>query len=145
MPASNLISATRTRPGHGSRAFCDRYLFRYADLHLIIILARDRDADGDTGYILYERGEEKEYVHVHADGSCEYNWSACAPDDPRLLALIAQVAPVEVRPAARAPHPLLAPHSPRLSYLCYRSGTGIWQVYKSTPRPIQCPHQPTPE
>jgi hypothetical protein len=54
---------------------------------------------------------------VSADGDCEYNWSACAPDDPRLLALIAQVAPVrvEVRPAAPAPHPPLAPHARKKS------------------------------
>ena len=49
---------------------------------------------------------------MSADGTCEYNGEACAPDDPRLLALIAQVAPVEVRPAARAPHPPPAAHSP---------------------------------
>ncbi len=59
-----------------------------------------RHADGTTGYGLYERGEQKEYAAVFADGSCYYNGLACAPDDPRLLALIAQVAPVEVRPAA---------------------------------------------
>jgi hypothetical protein len=55
-------------------------------------------------YFLYERGELKEYADVFADGNCKYNGVACAPDDPRLLALIAQVAPVEVRPAAPAPH-----------------------------------------
>jgi hypothetical protein len=42
---------------------------------------------------------------VFAIGRCMYNYVACAPDDPRLLALIALVAPVEVRPAAPAPHP----------------------------------------
>jgi hypothetical protein len=56
-------------------------------------------------YFLYERGKRKESAYVYADGRCEYNGVACAPDDPRVLALIAQVAPVEVRPAARAPHP----------------------------------------
>jgi hypothetical protein len=60
-------------------------------------------------YGLYERGEEKEYARVSADGDCEYNGVGCAPDDPRLLALIAQVATVEVRPAAPAPNPPLAP------------------------------------
>jgi hypothetical protein len=69
-------------------------------------------ADGDTAYYLYERGKSKERARVWADGRCEYNGEACAPDDPRLLALIAQVAPVEVRPAARAPHPPSARHSP---------------------------------
>jgi hypothetical protein len=54
----------------------------------------------------------KEYAYVSADGRCTYNYVACAPDDPRLLALIAQLAPVEVRPAARAPHPPIARHSP---------------------------------
>ena len=84
---------------HGPDGQCDgRYLYR--------------SANGTTGYILYERGEKKEYVHVYINGTCEYNDVACAPDDPRLLALIAQVAPVEVRPKTRAPHPLLAPHSP---------------------------------
>ncbi len=62
-----------------------------------------RNADGDTRYRLCERGEGKDEAYVSADGSCKYNGEACAPDDPRLLALIAQVAPVEVRPAARAP------------------------------------------
>ena len=72
----------------------------------------DRGIDGDTDYTLYERGKQKEYVIVYADGTCNYNGVACAPDDPRLLALIAQVAPVEVRPAAQPPtrnRPPLAP------------------------------------
>ena len=64
-----------------------------------------RHADGDTRYILYERGEEKEHAYASTDGDCRYNYEDCAPDDPRLLALIAMVAPVEARPAARAPHP----------------------------------------
>jgi hypothetical protein len=55
---------------------------------------------GGTGYRLFERGEPKESVTVFADGACVYNGEACALDDPRVLALIAQVAPVEVRPAA---------------------------------------------
>jgi hypothetical protein len=53
---------------------------------------------------LYERGERKANADVYADGRCWYNGVVCAPDDPRVLALIAQVAPVEVRPAAPAPH-----------------------------------------
>ncbi len=68
-----------------------------------------RWTDGDTGYGLYERGKQKDSAYVYADGRCTYNGVACAPDDPRLLALIALVAPVEVRSAAPAP---LAPHSP---------------------------------
>jgi hypothetical protein len=67
----------------------------------------ERWADRDSDYSLWERGERKESVIMSADGTCTYNGVACAPDDPRLLALIAQVAPVEVRPAARAPHPPL--------------------------------------
>jgi hypothetical protein len=68
-----------------------------------------RDAYGGIGYYsLFERGKEKKSTYVSAGGRCYYNGEVCAPDDPRLLALIAQVAPVEVRPAARAPHPLIA-------------------------------------
>jgi hypothetical protein len=71
----------------------------------------DRDADGDTWYGLCERGKVRESVLMSADGRCTYNGEECAPDDPRVLALIAQVAPVEVRPAARAPQPPSARHS----------------------------------
>jgi hypothetical protein len=71
-----------------------------------------RWADGDTEYRLYERGGQKADATVYADGTCKYNGEDCAPDDPRLLALIAQVAPVEVRPAAPAPYPPSARHSP---------------------------------
>ena len=63
-----------------------------------------RTARGTTGYRLYERGEEKDHALVFADGTyCEYNYVACAPDDPRLIALIALVAPVEVHPVTPAP------------------------------------------
>jgi hypothetical protein len=68
-----------------------------------------RNANEDTGYGLYERGKMKANASVDADGSCEYKHVVCAPDDLRLLAWIAQVAPVEVRPAAPAPHPPLRP------------------------------------
>ncbi len=78
--------------------FDGRYLHRYAN--------------GNTFYYLYERGKRKESADVFAGGRCYYNGEDCAPDDPRVLALIAQVAPVEVRPAASAPHPPLAAHSP---------------------------------
>jgi hypothetical protein len=71
-----------------------------------------RWTDGTTYYWLFERGKAKGHAIVSADGRCTYHYEDCAPDDPRLLALIAQVAPVEVRPAARAPHPPLAAHSP---------------------------------
>jgi hypothetical protein len=59
-----------------------------------------RWASGNTAYRLYERGKRKEYADVSADGSCSYYVEDCAPDDPRLLALIALVSPVEVRRAA---------------------------------------------
>ena len=73
----------------------------------------DRNAVGDTVYRLWERGETKDCAIVYANGlRCSYNIYACTPDDPRLLALIAQVAPVEVRPAARASHPPSLHHSP---------------------------------
>jgi hypothetical protein len=72
----------------------------------------DRWAAGTTDYYLYERGKRKESADVYADGRCKYNCVDCTPDDPRLLALIALVAPVEVRPAAPAPLPPLARHSP---------------------------------
>jgi hypothetical protein len=68
--------------------------------------------DGGTGYWLYERGEPKDSALVFADGRCLYDREDCAPDDPRLLALIAQVAPVEVRRAAPATHPPSPAHSP---------------------------------
>jgi hypothetical protein len=64
-----------------------------------------RFTNGNTGYCLYERGNPKAFARVYADGRRMYNGVDCAPDDPRLLALIAQVAPVEVRPAAPAPRP----------------------------------------
>jgi hypothetical protein len=84
---------------HGPDGQCDgRYLGRWAN--------------GNTWYYLYERGEETEYAGVFANGTCTYNGEACAPDDPRLLALTALVAPVEVRRAAQATHPPSLHHSP---------------------------------
>jgi hypothetical protein len=71
-----------------------------------------RNATGDTWYQLFERGRQKVYALVFADGLCQYNFVACAPDDPRLLALIAQVDPVEVRRAAPAPDPPSLADSP---------------------------------
>jgi hypothetical protein len=59
-------------------------------------------SDEATWYVLYERRKRKDCASVYADGRCKYNGEACAPDDPRLLALIALVAPVEVLPAAPA-------------------------------------------
>jgi hypothetical protein len=65
----------------------------------------DRRADGTTWYNLYERGKQQDSAAVYADGRCKYNGEAGAPDDPRVLALIALVGPVEVRPAAPSPPP----------------------------------------
>ena len=74
----------------------------------------DRSADGVTWYRMHEGGEWKEFAYVFAGGRCRYNGEECAPDDPRLLALIVQVSPVEVRPAAPAPRSLLArPFAPK--------------------------------
>jgi hypothetical protein len=81
---------------HGPEGKCDGYcLVRFAI--------------GITGYGLYECGKQKKYVFAFAEGGSTYNGENCEPDDPRVLALIAQVAPVEVRPAAPAPHPPLVP------------------------------------
>jgi hypothetical protein len=73
-----------------------------------------RMGHGDTYYSLYERGRQKEKARLFGNGRyCSYNGVNCARDDPRVLALIAQVAPVEVRPAAPARHPPpSARHSP---------------------------------
>ena len=71
-----------------------------------------RYADGHTAYFLCERGNVKDCATLYAGGYCSYYGEACARDDPRLLALIAQVAPVEVRPDAPAFYPPLASHSP---------------------------------
>ena len=82
-----------------------RCLFRNAAAH--------RDAYRATIYRLFERGEWKAEARVYGNfRHCVYNFEVCSPKDPRLLALIAQVAPVEVRPAARAPLPLPLHHSP---------------------------------
>ena len=99
LTGTNSFGGIKVYAEHGSDGKCDgRNL--------------NRSANRNTGYRLFERGKQKDLAIVSADGSCTYNWNACAPDDPRLLALIAQVAPVEVRPAARAPHQPSARHSP---------------------------------
>ena len=74
-----------------------------------------RWSDGETTYRLFERGEPKAHADVYADVHCKYNGVVCAADDPRLLALIAQVAPVEVRPAAPAPTRHRCPLAPKQS------------------------------
>ncbi len=63
----------------------------------------DRD-DRVAGYVLFERGRHKEegwVVHARF-GECDYNHEECARDDPRLLALIARIAPVEALANAAA-------------------------------------------
>ena len=67
----------------------------------------------NTWYTLFERGKPKDSARVFADGRCTYNGLFCAPDDPRVLALIAQVAPVEVHPAAPAIRPPSPPTHPQ--------------------------------
>ena len=95
-------SGTKVYAEHGPDGKCDgRCLVRYAD--------------GDIDYRLYERGKLKDSALVSADGSCWYNGEACAPDDPRLLALIAQVAPVEVRRSPSPPPAIAPPLAPRQS------------------------------
>ena len=91
-------SGSKDYAEHGPDGQCDgRYFVRYAS--------------GTTGCFLFERGEQKDSARVFADGTCEYNDVACSPDDPRLLALIAQVAPVEVRPAATRQSPPIRPRA----------------------------------
>jgi hypothetical protein len=101
-----------------------------------------RTAHGDTRYCLFERGEPKEDAVVFADGSCTYDGEACAPDDLRLLALIAHVAPVEVRPAAPARHtPLAPPLAPKPSS-DGSAGSFCPRRHWRRPRPPRC--TPTP-
>ena len=66
-----------------------------------------------TVYCLYESGNMKASAVVHASGRCTYNDEICAPHHPPFLAIIAQVGPVEVRPATAAPSPGLATLSRR--------------------------------
>ncbi len=97
------------------------------------------DWAGGTWYNLYERGKQKDFAYVSANGRrCVYNDEACTPDDPRLLALIAQVAPVEVRPAAPAPHtPLARPLAAKLSS-DGSAGSFCPRRHWRRPRPSRC-------
>ena len=56
---------------------------------------------GLTGYYVFEHGEVKERGWTGSAGS-EYDGAFCAADNPRLLALIAHVAPVEAPARAAA-------------------------------------------
>ena len=64
-------------------------------------------------YRVYEGGDLKASAVKHATGRCTYNDEICAPHHPPFLAIIAQVGPVEVRPATAAPSPGLATLSRR--------------------------------
>ena len=56
-------------------------------------------------YAEYDCGNMKDSVALLTNGKCVYNNEICARDEPRLLAFIALVAPVEVLPATAAPYP----------------------------------------
>ena len=56
------------------------------------------DADGDTGYTLFEHGNDKEYAWLYADGTCEYNDEVCRADYPPFVQLQATVLPIKERP-----------------------------------------------
>ena len=77
---------TRNYSEHGRDGWCQRSLAR---------------RNGSTSYFLVS-GEQQHRLVVFAEGYCMYNWDSCAPDDARLLALIAQVAPVEALASAAA-------------------------------------------
>ncbi len=42
-------------------------------------------SDGDSDYLLYARGEQKDEAQEFPNGGCTYNGAGCEPDDPRLL------------------------------------------------------------
>jgi hypothetical protein len=100
-----------------------------------------RWADGRTEYSLFERGKVKDYAVVYADGSCKYNGKTCARDDPRLLALIAQVLPVEVHPATQPPTRDRSPLAPKQSSDGSADSFGP-RRRSPPPRPPRC--TPTP-
>ncbi len=60
-------------------------------------------ADGDTGYRRWEHGSRKEHAVLYADGTCEYNGTACRADYAPFVALKAMVAPIKARPAPVPP------------------------------------------
>jgi hypothetical protein len=68
-----------------------------------VYVSRDANVPGGlAGYILFEHGVPKERAWIHGTGERSYNGEFCAPDDPRVHALIARVAPVEALAAAEA-------------------------------------------
>jgi hypothetical protein len=60
-------------------------------------------ADGDTVYRRWEHGSEKEYAILYADGTCEYNGTACRADFAPFAVLRAMVVPIKARPAPVPP------------------------------------------
>ena len=64
-----------------------------------------RESKSRRRYALYDRGNMKDSVALLTTGKCVYNDEVCARDDPRLVAFIALVAPVEVLPATAALYP----------------------------------------
>ena len=99
-----------------------------------------RLAHGYTGYTLYERGKEKACGFVFPNGRCMYNDLACAPDDPRFLALAAQVEPVKVRLTVPAAHPQSPATRPQA--IVRRAGSFCPRRRSQTPWPTRC--IPTP-
>jgi hypothetical protein len=64
-----------------------------------------RDIKHRKIYALYNSGKMTDVVVLHTNGTCMYNEDVRARDDPRLLAFIALVAPVEVLLATAAAYP----------------------------------------
>ena len=97
-----------------------------------------------TVYCLYESGNMKASAVVHASGRCWYNEMMCPPYYPPLVAFIAEVAPVKVRPATAAPSPGHATLS-RRSYrgfagsVCPRRRSRQLSPATYTPSPHVCP------
>jgi hypothetical protein len=65
-------------------------------------------ADGDTYYLLYDRGSRKEYAVLSAGGTCEYEGKACRADYAPFVKLKAKVLPIKARPHQR---PTPAPYA----------------------------------
>jgi hypothetical protein len=69
-------------------------------------------ADGDTVYIRWEHGNEKERAVLRADGTCTYNGEACRADYAPFAALQAMVVPIKARPPPVPTQPAACmPHS----------------------------------
>jgi hypothetical protein len=103
------IGSTEEYAEHGPDGnFDGRCFLHSAGIHNLDTSTGAYTSESDNNaYSLYERGERKAHAVVNGGYNnkhlCTYNGEACALDDPRLLALIAQVKPVQVRPAAPSP------------------------------------------